>query len=118
MEIKVDPRIVKALNSSSMISSKVNIYFIHIAQRGRSHLLLRDQEEEKAVKGIKKIADKNKKKYIEMWNENEYLKSEIEKIEEELERRKNDGEENKRNRGLLSDLYERGIIDEDGNIIK
>ena len=94
MEIKVDPRIVKALNSSSMISSKVNIYFIHIAQRGKCHLLWRDQEEEKTVKGIKKIANKNEKKYIEMWNENEYLKSEIEKIEEELERRKNDGEEN------------------------
>ena len=58
MEIKVYPRILKALNSYLMISSKVNIYFIHIAQRGRSHLLLRDQEE-KTVKCIKKIADKN-----------------------------------------------------------
>ena len=79
---------------------------------------MRDQEEEKTVEGIKKIADKNEKKYIEMWNENEYLKSKIEKIEEELVKRKNDGEENERNRGLLSDLYERGFIDEDGNIIK
>ena len=60
-----------------------------VAQRGRSHLLLRNQEEgEKTVKGIKKIADEHKRKYEAMLNENEYLKSEIERIEDELEKEK------------------------------
>ena len=89
-----------------------------VAQRGRSHLLLRDQEEEKTVKGIKKIADEHKRKYEAMLNENEYLKSEIERIEDELEKRKSDLNENDRNRDLSSELYEKGVIDEDGNIIQ
>ena len=49
--------------------------------------------------------------------ENNFLKSEIEKLEEELERKKDDNKEDEKNRDLLNSLYSLGIIDEDGNII-
>ena len=58
MEITTDSRIVAALNWSSMPSSKLNLKYIFIAQKGRSHLLRRDQEEEKSMKGLKKITKK------------------------------------------------------------
>ena len=52
IEITTDSRIVAALNSSSLLSSKYNFTNVYIAQKGRSHLLLRNQEEEKSMKGL------------------------------------------------------------------
>ena len=118
MEITVNPRIADALNKSSMLSSIISFIYFTIAQRGRSHLLLRDQEEEKTVKGLKKIADNHKQRYNEIWEENDYLKGEIEKLGDELERRRNEMLDEDKNRELLSELYEKGVIDEDGNIIQ
>ena len=84
MEIATDSRIVAVLNSSSMLSSKYNFTNVYIAQKGRSHLLLRDQEEEKSMKGLMNIAKDNKRKYLAAESENEYLKVEIEKISLQL----------------------------------
>ena len=47
-----------------MLSSKYNFTNLYIAQKGRSHLLLRDQEEEKSMKGLMNIAKDNKRKYL------------------------------------------------------
>ena len=118
MEIKVDSRIAEALNSSSMLSSNINNILNFIAQKGRSHLLLRDKEEEKTMKGLKKISERNQQRYNQMWEENEYLKAEIEKLGDEIDRKRNKSKDDEKNRELLSDLYEKGIIDENGNIIE
>ena len=67
---------------------------------------------------MKKIADKHKQRYSEMWEENDYLKAKIEKLGEELERRRNDVHDDNKNRELLSELHEKGVIDEEGNIIQ
>ena len=64
MVITADSRIVNALNSSSMLSSKSYSRYILLAQKGRIHLLLRDIEEEKTVKGLKTTANKNRERYI------------------------------------------------------
>ena len=58
--ITADSRIVNTLNSSSMLSSKSYSRYILLAQKGRSHLLLRDIEEEKTVKDLKTTANKNR----------------------------------------------------------
>ena len=118
MEIKVDSRIAEALNSSSMLSSNTYNILNFVAQKGRSHLLLRDKEEDKTMKGLKKIAEKNRQRYNQMCEENDYLKSEIEKLAEELDRKSDEAQDENKNRELLSDLYEKGIIDEEGNIIE
>ena len=46
-----------------------------------------------------------------------YPKNEIEKLEEELSRKKYDQKENDKNRYLLNSLHSKGIIDADGNIM-
>ena len=66
-------------------------------------LLIRDQEE-KTVKGLKKIDDSHKQRHNEIWEENDYLKIEKEKLGDELERRNEMLDEDK-NRELLSELY-------------
>ena len=70
------------------------------------------------MKGLKKIAKKTKSKYPAAESENEYLKEEIEKLQQELENWKNEEQEDNKNRELLNELYEKGIIDESGNIIE
>ena len=70
------------------------------------------------MKGLNKIAKKTKSKYIAAESENEYLKEKIEKLQLELENRKNEEQEDNKNRKLLNELYEKDIINESGNIIK
>ena len=118
MEIQIDSRIAEALNSSSMISSILNKLIICIAQKGRSHLLLRDKEEEKTIKGLKKVIETNWKKFNQVWEENDYLKAEIERLGNEPDEKRNNAWLDDKNRELLSELYENEVIDEDGNIIQ
>ena len=70
------------------------------------------------MKGLKKISERNQQRYNQMWEENEYLKAEIEKLGDEIDRKRNKSKDDEKNRELLSDLYEKGIIDENGNIIE
>ena len=81
-------------------------------------MLLRDKEEENTVKGLKNSIEKSRERYNEAWEENEYLKAEIEKLGEELDRNRNEYKKDDRNRELLGELFEKGIIDEDGNILQ
>ena len=80
--------------------------------------MLRDKEEDKNTKDLKKTIEKNKERYNQVWEENEYLKAEIEKLGDELDRNRKEFDKNDQNRELLSDLYEKGIIDEEGKIIQ
>ena len=47
--------------------------------------LLCDKEEEKTVKGIKNIAESNKRRYVIAEEEVEFLKGEIEKLNDEID---------------------------------
>ena len=80
--------------------------------------MLRDKEEDKNTKDLKKTIEKSKERYYQMWEENEYLKAEIKKLGDELDRNRKEFDKNDQNRELLSDLYEKGIIDEEGKIIQ
>ena len=117
MEIETDQRIAIALNSSSMISSMLNIIVIILAKKGRSHLLLRDLEEEKTLKGMKKKVDEHKERCIRA-EEVEFLKGQIEKLSDEVEKNKLIIKEDDKHRDLLNELYHKGIIDEDENFIE
>ena len=80
--------------------------------------MLRDKEEDKNTKDLKKTIEKSKERYNQVWEENEYLKTKIEKLGDELDRNRKEFDKNDQNRELLSDLYEKGIIDEEGKIIQ
>ena len=69
------------------------------------------------MKGLKKIVSKCQEKQSQSEWENDILKNEIEKLEEELSRNKYEQKEDDKNRDLLNSLYSQGIIDADGNIM-
>ena len=69
------------------------------------------------MKDLKKIVSKFQEKQSQLEWENEILKNEIEKLEEELSRNKYEQKEDDKNRDLLNSLYSQGIIDADGNIM-
>ena len=69
------------------------------------------------MKGLLKIASNNKEKKSQLDWENEFLKSEIKKLEEVLSKKKDKLKEDDKNRELLNILYSQGVIDEDGNIL-
>ena len=89
----------------------------YTAKKGRSHLLLCDKEEEKTVKGIKNITESNKRRYVRAEEEVEFLKGEIEKLNDEIDKSKLILKEYGKHRDLLNELYHKGIIDEDGNFV-
>ena len=53
-----------------------------------------------------------------MWEENNYLQEIIEKLEEELDRKRYEMIDNDKRNGLLTDLFENEIIDEDGTVVQ
>ena len=61
---------------------------ILIAQKGRSHLLLKDSKRKDTLNEIRITAGVNKNKLESLTNENWFLKDEIEKLEENLEKSK------------------------------
>ena len=117
LEFQVDPRIVKAVEKSSMLSSNIFTSFFNLASKGRSHLLLRDLEEEKTVKGLKRIKNQQSIQINEAEDEIEKLRKEISLLQSEIDQRDCYEKEEEKHRQLLSDLYEKGIIDEDGNYV-
>ena len=57
------------------------------------------------MKGLKKIVSKCLEKQSQLEWENDILKNEIEKLEEELSRNKFEQKEDDKNRDLLNSLY-------------
>ena len=57
------------------------------------------------------------RKAIIVWVRRRYPKNEIEKLEEELNRKKYEQKEDDKNRDLLNNLHTKGKIDADGNIM-
>ena len=87
-----------------------------IAAKGRSHLLLRckptreltsDSNEEEKESG--KNLNKSERKI-------QILKREIEKLRDVISQNEKDSQENQKYAELLSELYDRGVIDTDGKI--
>ena len=70
------------------------------------------------MKGLQKLIVQEKLRVDEIEDENESLKREIEKLEIELDQKKRELNEDDKNRNLLNNLFEKGIIDQDGNILE
>ena len=56
---------------------------------------MRDKEDEKIVKGLMKVINWNKDRFNAIEEENNYIKSEIEKLGDKIDRRREDNLERK-----------------------
>ena len=73
---------------------------MNLASKGRSHLLLRDLEEEKTVKGLTKIKNMQEVRINEAENEIDKLRNEILLLQSEIEQRDVNEKEDEKHRQL------------------
>ena len=77
---------------------------------------MRDKEEENTARGMRNIAESNRNRY-KSWRRCEFLKEQIEKLNDEIDKSRQILKEDEKHRDLLNDLFHKGIIDEDGNFV-
>lgn len=114
MTIDIDSRVADLLTSSQMISGNHNCTINRLVSKGKSHKLLRKallkdkrDELELNTKMLKEMSDQVPTLKEEIYN----LKLELDKKDDELREREGDAE-------ILSKLFEKGLIDENGDIIE
>ena len=86
--------------------------------KGRSHLLLRDPEDDKNPRKLKdKLSEKEKEivKSDELIN---LLKNEVKDLKNQLTSNKEESKEHDKYADLLNNLYQKGIIDAEGNFLE
>jgi uncharacterized protein YlxW (UPF0749 family) len=94
----------------------ISIFVIpNIASRGRSHYLLkssRKEEENRAMQVEEKAKEREHQAQVSgLENEIHALQNELKDADEKMEKMK-------KNSDILSDLFEKGIIDDNGNLIQ
>ena len=104
--------------NSSFVSSKLIRYLNIIASKGRSHLLLRTPKQKSGKKKNVILYKDEDSKSEEEKDDIEALKDEISALTEKLREREAKSNENDKYEDLLADLFQKGVIDEDGNFIK
>ena len=80
-------------------------------------MLLRGVEEENTIKGLRKIKEKQNVEINVAEIEIDRLNKEIVLLQEEIMQQNINFKDETKHRQLLSDLYEKGIIDENGNYV-
>ena len=90
---------------------------IFLVSKGRSHLLLRDIDEEKTIKGLRKIKEKQSLEINAAEDKIDRLNREILILQAEIAQQNLSFKEEEKHRQLLSNLYDKGVIDENGNYI-
>ena len=81
-----------------------------LASKGRSHLLLRTPKE-------KKVKSRNIRLYKDEESKSEEEKEEIKTLTKKIKEKETEIKKNEKYADLLGDLFQRGIIDADGNFI-
>jgi hypothetical protein len=84
-----------------------------IAHNGRSHLLLNRERKEEAerLKEFEKLEKAKQESYIKS------LEDEVERLKTDLQDSGYEKDKAEKNREILKKLYDRSIIDEDGNVV-
>ena len=85
--------------------------------KGRSHLLLRIPKISSSKKRNMPLYKDEEIKHEESDEDVNSLKEEIERLNTKLTQKEKESQESQKYADLLSDLYEKGIIDADGNFI-
>ena len=118
LEIKTEGRIADAIMNSSFISSKSNKYINIIASKGRSHLLMRTPKLKSDRKKNMHLYKDEEEKSEDEKNDVKILKDEIKKLNEQLNDKQKEIRKSEKYGDLLSDLFQKGIIDNEGNFIE
>ena len=112
--VKMNSKIAKIFKNSHNVSGFLLTSLLCLVEKGKSHMLLR-----KAILQDQRTANKNKEKELkDVADLVPELKNEINKLAEELDAKDKNIEEYEKQRLMLAKLYEVGVIDEDGNLIK
>ena len=112
--IKMNSKIAKIFKNSHNVSGILLISLLCLVEKGKSHMLLR-----KAILQDQRAARKNQEKELkDVADLVPELRSEINKLAEELDAKDKKIEEYEKHSGMLAELFEIGVIDEDGNLIK
>ena len=114
MLLDVDPKFARIFQNSNMVSGLVHSYLMFfLVHKGRSHHLLK-----------KSIFKKKKEKFEEETKDKEELlksipslKDEIYELRKELTEKEEQLRSNQVNAKILDDLFKKGIIDQDGNVL-
>ena len=109
--INVDSRMANIINSSQMVAGRLVHFISIIVSKGRSHhllrkKLLRDQREEKD-----KIEEEKEQALLSITP----MRREIDELKQELQNKEKELMEFNKDSEILRSLYERGVIDLDGN---
>lgn len=106
----VDEKIANIFEHSQMVSGLLSRLMYIIVRKGRSHLLLRKG----IIKAEKKRAVERQMKIERALGSIPALKQRIEDMEEELRQKQISIDEFSQDSELLKSLYERGVIDANG----
>ena len=92
----------------------INFY---LASKGKSHLLIRKKIS--ANQNIRRNTEDDEEEKLGISRESEInsLKDQIVMLSQEVKRLEKDSNENEKNADLLNELYQRGIIKEEGELI-
>ena len=111
LTINVDSRMADIINSSQMVAGRFAHYLTKLVSKGRSHhllrkKLLRDQREEK-----NKIEEEKEQALLSITP----MRREIDELKQELQNKEKEVMEFSKDSEILRSLYDRGVIDLDGN---
>ena len=113
--MEVDMDFADIFNSSSMVSQVININpNLYIVQKGRSHQLLRKI----IVKREKDQKEQEGKHQKELLESLPHLKEEISNLKDEIASKDKNLDRFNQDAGILEELYRKGVIDENGNLIE
>jgi hypothetical protein len=114
LTIDVSPEFASVFRNSSMVSSKSPFIQIDlIDKRGRSHLLLNTTKRDKRLEEeAKKQVDLDRNK--EMMED---MTAEIAALKEVLDEKEKESAEHNKNSSILHELFEKKVIDKDGNLL-
>ena len=101
------------------MSSIICFLISYIASKGRSHLLLRNRKQNNIKKkNFSLYKEEESKSDVEEEKNVSDLKDEIYSLTKKLNDKEKEAKQNEKYADLLSDLFQKGIIDAEGNFIQ
>ena len=114
LTIKMDPKITKIFENSQNVSCILLISFLCLVVKSKSQILLRKA----TLYDQRKARQLDEKELKDATSLVPGLKREIDELVEELDSKNEKIEEYERQAKILSNLFDLGVIDGEGNLIK
>ena len=109
--IQVSPRMAEIIKSSQMVSGKIMNLIAWLVSKGRSHHLLK----KKLLKDEKEKRNRAEEEKERAINSIAPMRKAIQELKKELSEKEKELESYSKDSDILHSLFERGVIDIDGN---